>query len=199
MGPPLVKSGDPRHLRLLNHRRNRLPFWPRALVTVDCPQVPDSARNFLRGRCFIAAVASQASHLPHWQGGAIIVSQQTVQSFIQALDQAERSRDVEPLVQLFAPDAELVNPNRSTSRAGPSGTRQFWQEYLSAFQDIHSEFTRVLESDNFATLEWRSQGTLPNGHAINYRGVSLLEFGEDQVKRFVTYYNSAAFLPEGAK
>ena len=60
-------------------------------------------------------------------------------------------------------------------------------------------FTDTRRADGSATLEWKSDGTLPDGKPISYRGVSLIDFDGDRVKRFRTYYDSAAFLPEGAK
>ena len=122
--------------------------------------------------------------------------------FMQALQQVELSRDVTPLVELFAEDARLENPARSVAREGRVGATRFWREYLSAFDEIRSEFTHVREADGFATLEWKSTGKLPTGRPVTYRGVSLIESadgGEARVKRFCTYYDSATFLPDGSK
>lgn len=43
-------------------------------------------------------------------------------------------------------------------------------------------------------LEWAASGALPNGHPIDYRGVSVLDLGESEVRGFRAYYDSAAFL-----
>ena len=68
------------------------------------------------------------------------------------------------------------------------------------FQTVRSTFVHTRVGQAAATLEWTSEGRLPTGTAINYQGVSLLEFdAAGRVKRFRTYYDSAAFLPEGAK
>jgi hypothetical protein len=127
---------------------------------------------------------------------------------MRALQQIEQSGDVGPLVGLFAENAELENPARSVTRRGRRGAEQFWREYLSAFGHVRSEFTRVREGDGFATLEWASEGSLPSGEPVSYRGVSLVEFGTDddggrgngqRVRRFCTYYDSGTFLPQGSK
>ena len=123
----------------------------------------------------------------------------TPERFMQALQQVERTKDVEPLVQLFADDAELRALVGHRTEHGRDGARQFWREYLSAFQDVHSDFTAVHRGEDFATLEWQSNGTLPSGEPLTYRGVSLLELRDGQVSGFRTYYDSAAFLPQGAK
>ena len=120
-------------------------------------------------------------------------------TFMSALQQVELSHNVEPLVGLFADDAELRSPAREVTKTGPEGARQFWREYLSAFHDVRSEFTKVSEGDDFAILEWTGSGTLPNGEPIRYPGVSVLEFRDGKVNRFRTYYDSAAFLPHGSK
>ena len=123
--------------------------------------------------------------------------------FMSALQQAESSHSVDPLVALFAADAELENPARSVRRNGTDGARAFWRDYLSAFDRIHSEFTHVIDDGgggDAATLEWRSDGRLAHsGEPISYRGVSIVEFAGDKVRRFVTYYDSATFVPGGSK
>jgi hypothetical protein len=60
-----------------------------------------------------------------------------------ALQQAEAAKSEDPLVRLFADDAELENPARSVTRQGTDGARAFWRDYLSAFDRVRSEFTRV--------------------------------------------------------
>lgn len=119
--------------------------------------------------------------------------------FMDALHETERSGDVEPLVALFADDAEATSLARSEPLSGREGVRQFWEEYLDAFAEIESEFLNVFEADDGAVLEWVSRGRLPDGHPVSYRGVSVLEADGRQIVRFRTYYDSAVFLPQGAK
>jgi limonene-1,2-epoxide hydrolase len=119
--------------------------------------------------------------------------------FMQTLQQIEETRDVESLVALFADQAELTNLAMLEPLTGKEGARQFWQKYLSVFKQIHSDFTNVIESDSSIVLEWISKGTLSTSEAVQYRGVSILEISNNQVDRFRTYYDSAVFLPQGAK
>lgn len=118
---------------------------------------------------------------------------------MRALQQAEQTGDVEPLVQMFTDEAELRNLATAQPLKGVDGARQFWRDYLSAFQRIHSHFTDVLEHEGRAALEWISEGVLCNGEPITYRGISILEAGHGRVRRFRAYYDSAAFLPHGSK
>jgi ketosteroid isomerase-like protein len=128
------------------------------------------------------------------------VARSETNAFIDALKQAEEALDPTPLVGMFAERATLENAPRAVTRSGAGGAKQFWQDYLSAFDRVRSEFTHVLEGPSSATLEWRSDGTLANsGQPISYRGTSILEFANGKVARFATYYDSAAFLPQGSK
>ena len=123
--------------------------------------------------------------------------------FMRRLQQIEETGDVGPLVELFAADATLAGIVDGRTHHGTDGAKQFWTEYLSGFQKVHSDFSHVGDGESLAVLEWTSRGTLKAGTPIEYRGCSILEIagGKDgpKVKRFRTYYDSAAFLPEGAK
>jgi len=121
------------------------------------------------------------------------------ESFMKTLQQVENTGDVEPLVAMFAEDAELINLAMTEPLKGSDGARRFWQKYLSVFERIHSRFTNVVEGDRAAVLEWISEGALSSGESLNYRGVSVIEIDNDRVCRFRTYYDSAVFLPQGAK
>ena len=77
---------------------------------------------------------------------------------------------------------------------GADGAQQFWQRYLSDFEQIHSEFSHHAELDGLGLMEWTSRGQLKGGHPITYRGISVIETDGEQVKAFRTYYDSAAFI-----
>lgn len=119
--------------------------------------------------------------------------------FMQKLQHTEETGAIEPLVALFSDDAELINLAMPEPLKGKEGVYRFWDKYLSVFARIHSKFTNVVESNDTSVLEWVSKGTLSTSEEITYRGVSVLEFDNGQVHRFRTYYDSAAFLPQGAK
>jgi ketosteroid isomerase-like protein len=118
---------------------------------------------------------------------------------MRALQQAEESRDVGPLAEMFTEDAELSNLALAEPMRGSEGVSRFWQDYLSVFQTIRSEFTHVVEGEDSAALEWVSEGQLRSGEPFSYRGISVLEITAGKVRRFRAYYDSAAFLPQGAK
>ncbi|MBD1823805.1 nuclear transport factor 2 family protein [Cyanobacteria bacterium FACHB-DQ100] len=118
---------------------------------------------------------------------------------MQSLQQAEATKTVDSLVELFAENADLSNLAMHEPIRGKEAIRQFWQNYLSVFEQIRSHFTHTSEGSGTIALEWTSEGTLSSGEPIRYRGVSILETQAGQVQHFRTYYDSAAFLPQGAK
>jgi ketosteroid isomerase-like protein len=119
--------------------------------------------------------------------------------FMHTLQNIEETGDIEPLIALFSDDAELMNLAMLEPLKGKEGARRFWEKYLSVFDHIHSQFTNVVENNNSSVLEWISEGRLSTSEEITYRGVSVLEHNNGEVQRFRTYYDSAAFLPQGAK
>lgn len=116
------------------------------------------------------------------------------QSFATALQDLEGTGDVAGFVSaVFSDDVELVRPETGQQERGAGGARQFWQQYVDQFQEIRSEFGRVVDGE-VAVLEWTSSGRLRAGADISYRGVSLLDFDSDgRVTRFATYYDTAPF------
>ena len=115
-------------------------------------------------------------------------------AFAQALQDLERTSDVDHFVSAaFAADVELVRPETGQQERGTGGATQFWQQYVDQFEEIRSEFARIVDGD-VAVLEWTSSGRLHGGTDISYRGVSLLDFdGDGRVTRFATYYDTAPF------
>lgn len=120
------------------------------------------------------------------------------QTFMDALGELERTRSADTIVALFSEEATLERLNHR-SYEGRADTRAFWESYLSPFADVATEFFNVTEDDDGAVLEWVSKGHLQGGKEIEYRGSSSLSFAGDEIESFRTYYDSAAFLNEGAK
>jgi len=127
------------------------------------------------------------------------MTSETVEIFMQRLQEVEQTGEVQPLVELFTEDAELLNLARSQPLQGQDGAHLFWQDYLSVFKHIRSSFTNVVEGNSTAVLEWTSEGALSTGEPLRYRGISVIEINDGKVHRFRTYYDSAVFLPQGAK
>jgi hypothetical protein len=117
-----------------------------------------------------------------------------VDRFVAALGDLHSSRDVDPLVDLFAENATLRKLGMPHEEHGKEGARNFWSQYRDVFGSVDASFHHVARSDGIAFLEWTSAGTLSNGTDFRYGGVSVLEAGEESIDSFRTYYDTAAFL-----
>lgn len=122
-----------------------------------------------------------------------------VNEFIRRLQEAERTRDGHSLTELFEKNAQLANLTRHHTVSGADHHRQealcFWSQYLSVFAEISSYFEHVYDDGRCAVLEWHATGAMMNGLPVDYRGVSIIEYGDDKIREFRTYYDSAALLP----
>ncbi|TQR83514.1 nuclear transport factor 2 family protein [Mycobacterium hodleri] len=116
------------------------------------------------------------------------------QKFVNALGELHRGDDVEPLVALFTDDATLDKAGMPHGQSGKDGARTFWEQYRRVFGEIDSTFHNVVTGDGITFLEWTSTGTLTNGSAFSYDGVSVLESGGEEIEAFRTFYDTAAFL-----
>ena len=118
--------------------------------------------------------------------------------FTDALHELDARRDPEPLVALSHDDIELVKVDEHHQARGQDGARQFWTDYRDVFGDISTTFTHTITGDRSAALEWVSEGTLRDGKPFSYRGVTVIEGGEERLSSIRTYYDSAAFLTESS-
>lgn len=120
--------------------------------------------------------------------------------FIDALRRLHADGDPDPLVALFSSDATLFRLGADQEVFGSKGARRFWADYRSAFEDIDATVTSIVAGEDSVALEWISTGSLRTGRPVSYRGVSVLEGDEQEIRSFRTYYDPAALLgqPAGA-
>lgn len=119
--------------------------------------------------------------------------------FKAALQQIERSKNPMPLVDLFHDDATVDTPAHAHKLTGHTAIEAYWREYLHAFGTVQSTFTVNQTIGDTSVLQWVSDGTLPNGRPIHYRGVSIVTFKGYKVSTFTAYYDSAAFVTPAAE
>ncbi|HJL16235.1 MAG TPA: nuclear transport factor 2 family protein [Sandaracinaceae bacterium LLY-WYZ-13_1] len=112
--------------------------------------------------------------------------------FMDALHHLDRTGETGPMAQLFHADATL---RRMAQRHVYDRVHAFWRDYLSAFDEVRTEFHDAHAADGRVVLEWTSRGTLSNGHPFDYDGVSVLEVEGERVAAFRAYYDCAALLP----
>lgn len=121
------------------------------------------------------------------------MSEQIVEKFIEALGKLEAGRELEEIVALFAPDAEVGNVVSPEKFRGPEGAREFWgAKYRDTFGEVRSTFRNVFAAGDRAALEWTTEGTADNGTPLKYDGVSILETDGEQIKRFCAYFDAGA-------
>ncbi|KFE68655.1 nuclear transport factor 2 family protein [Hyalangium minutum] len=111
------------------------------------------------------------------------------QRFVDALAKLEESGDLEAIVSLFAEDAKVSNVASQREFTGREGVRQFWRDYKAMLASVKSTFRNMIESNDRVALEWETQGTAQNGAAVNYEGVSILEWDGDRIRRFYAYFD----------
>lgn len=112
------------------------------------------------------------------------------QRFADALHALEDRRDLEAMASLFTDDADVSNPLVKHEGEGRQGARDFWSKYRGAFDEIKSTFRHVItnEQDGSGFLEWVSEGSMA-GQPVRYGGVSVIEFSQDKVTAFRTYFD----------
>jgi rubrerythrin/ketosteroid isomerase-like protein len=126
-------------------------------------------------------------------GGAYSGPTGGTRQFIEALRALEETNDIERMVSLFDGSAEISNPMDKAPHRGQDGARRFWRTYRDSFEEIHSDFSRIVETGDAAMLEWTSRGVLRGDRPIDYSGVSVLELQDGKVRRFRTYFDARPF------
>ncbi|WP_224240639.1 nuclear transport factor 2 family protein [Hyalangium gracile] len=117
------------------------------------------------------------------------MAMERAQRFVDALAKLEESGELEALVSLFGDDAQVSNAASSRVFSGQDGARQFWTEYKGMLAQVRSTFRNMIESADRVALEWETQGTAHNGAAVNYEGVSIIEWDGDRIRRFYAYFD----------
>src|SRR5215204_5317276 len=127
------------------------------------------------------------------KGGFEVMSEQIAERFIEALGKLEAGRELEELVGLFAPDAEVGNVVSPEKFRGQEGAREFWgAKYRDTFGEVRSTFRNVFAADGRAALEWTTEGTANDGAPLKYDGVSILETDGERIRRFCAYFDAGA-------
>jgi ketosteroid isomerase-like protein len=119
------------------------------------------------------------------------MSEQTADRFIEALGRLEAERDLETIVELFAPECEVGNVVSPDKFKGREGAREFWgAKYRDTFGEVRSTFRNVFPNEDGAVLEWTTEGTANDGTPIKYDGVSILEIKGERITRFRAYFDA---------
>jgi len=109
--------------------------------------------------------------------------------FAEALTRLEETGDMDALLMLFGEDAQVSNVVSHRTFHGREGARSFWAEYKGMLRQVKSTFRNMIESGDRVALEWESSGTAHNGAAVDYEGVSIIEWEGEFISRFYAYFD----------
>jgi hypothetical protein len=114
--------------------------------------------------------------------------------FSRALRALENDRDLQPLVELFAEDAEVSNPLLPQPMFGIEGVRRYWRSYRDRFAEIKSEFLCFVDARDASALEWISTGRLVDGRPVEYSGSTFLSSQDELITHMHAYFDPRALL-----
>ena len=117
------------------------------------------------------------------------MAMERAQRFVDALMKLEESGEVESLLELFSDESQVSNVASHRTFHGREGAREFWREYKGMLRHVKSTFRNMIESGDRVALEWESNGTAHNGAAVNYEGVSIIEWDGELISRFYAYFD----------
>jgi steroid delta-isomerase-like uncharacterized protein len=112
------------------------------------------------------------------------------------------AHDVDSLMQLFTDDIVYEDVALGRVNRGKAELTTFAKEFLSSFPDVTFEATSKSASESRGAAEWTMRGTnlgdspeMPaTGKSVEVRGVSVLMFEGDRIRRCTDYWDAAGFL-----
>ena len=117
------------------------------------------------------------------------MAMERAQRFVDALAKLEENGDLDSLLELFSDDAQVSNVASRRTFHGKDGARSFWREYKGMLRQVKSTFRNMIEAGDRVALEWESSGTAHNGAAVDYEGVSIIEWDGERISRFYAYFD----------
>ena len=63
------------------------------------------------------------------------------------------------------------------------------EQFIDALGHLERDVDNVIVDGDRVALEWSRQGTAHDGGAMDYVGVSVIEFADDGVVRFMGYFH----------
>jgi ketosteroid isomerase-like protein len=117
------------------------------------------------------------------------MAMERAQRFVEALTRLEENGDLDSLLELFGEDAQVSNVASHRTFHGHEGAREFWREYKGMLRQVKSTFRNMNEAWDRVSLEWTSSGTAHNGAAVDYEGVSIIEWDGEKIARFYAYFD----------
>jgi steroid delta-isomerase-like uncharacterized protein len=118
---------------------------------------------------------------------------------VEAWYAAISSHKFERILAFLAPDIRYEDVPTGTVSEGPEAVREFFRRTWSAIPDMKMVSGHTLQTAGGVAAEWVTTGThlgdfpgLPaTGNAFHVRGISMIELGDDGVRRVSDYWDLA--------
>ena len=87
---------------------------------------------------------------------------------------AIRAMNVERLMNVFTPDAELHDPVGTPPKIGAEVIRAFFAETFASFQLVSLKEDNVYTIGDIAAVKWTGKAVGPSGNACDFDGIDVL-------------------------
>jgi steroid delta-isomerase-like uncharacterized protein len=130
---------------------------------------------------------------------------QSLEEAIGRYNQAWNDHDLDAIMAMHAPDMVFENHTAGESAQGAEVREQI-ASIFETWPDIHFETRRLYARDGVVTQEWTASATHtntmrrgdlvvePTGRKIEWRGVDVIPFESNQIKRKDVYSDSVSIL-----
>lgn len=125
-------------------------------------------------------------------------SNTNLSSVIEGYFQAFNRHDVDTLVNFYADDAVMEDPESPAPSRGRTAIREHFQQMFSMIPDVQDHVKNTVIQNNKVAVEFVSTGTVSSkkegekGNPFTLPVVSILEFKNGKIVRKATYYDTAA-------
>jgi uncharacterized protein (TIGR02246 family) len=114
----------------------------------------------------------------------------TIEELARSYWQAEQARDVEAILEHFAPDAVWRGPG-GTVLHGHDEIRGFYEQAGRAFPGLELEVTGVVGDESVAALQWSGVLIDPDGNRHAFDGVNVMAGDGQRITSLHTYFDRA--------
>jgi predicted ester cyclase len=127
-----------------------------------------------------------------------------IERFVEPYD----AKDIDGLVALYAPDAEVIFFAFPPAR-GLEQIRALWEVDFRAFPETDLAITKQFSDGSFDMVEWTWTGVnagplemptgatvAPTGKKVSVSGMDAVEFAEDHITRHRLYFQEASLLAQ---
>jgi len=112
-----------------------------------------------------------------------------VRQVVQAYFDRINADDIEGLLDLFAPDAELRSPSNRV-RTGRAELAAYYRAALAPYAEHRDEPVRVVVSGGVATVDIHYEGRLENGRAMAFDALNVYEIADGRILRLDQWYDT---------